>query len=260
MTDSALDPLAAFRLDGKVAIVTGASSGFGERFARVLGSVGASVVVAARRADRIEALAEQLPDGLAVPTDVADQADCERLVAATLERYGRVDVLVNNAGISDAPTKAEELDPATFASVLDVNLTACFVLSRLVAPHMFEHGSGSIVNVASIHGMVSSAPNLQVAYDSSKHGLIGLTRGLAGQWARQGVRVNAIAPGYFETELTAAMFEDDASGLGWIRRNTQMGRAGALAELDGTLLLLASEAGSYMSGAVVTVDGGWTAR
>ncbi|MEO1061738.1 MAG: glucose 1-dehydrogenase [Actinomycetota bacterium] len=259
MTTAPLDPLAAFRLDGKVAIVTGASSGFGERFARVLAAVGASVVVAARRAERIDLLAAQLPDALAVPTDVASEADCERLVAATVERYGRIDVLVNNAGISDAPAKAEELDPSSFADVLDVNLHACFVLSRLVAPHMFEQGAGSIVNVASVHGLVASAPNLQVAYDSSKHGLIGLTRGLAGQWARKGVRVNALAPGYFETELTAAMFEDDASGLGWIKRNTQMGRAGAVPELDGALLLLASEAGSYLSGSVLTVDGGWTA-
>ena len=255
-----MDPLAAFRLDGRVAIVTGASSGFGERFARVLASVGASVVIAARRIERIEALAESLPDALAVETDVADEAASARLVAATVERYGRVDVLVNNAGISDAPTKAEDLGPATFSSARDVNLHACFVLSRLVAPQMFEQGSGSIIYVASVHGLVASAPNLQVAYDSSKHGLIGLTRGLAGQWARQGVRVNALAPGYFETELTAPMFADDDSGLGWIRRNTQMGRAGAVPELDGAILLLASDAGSYMSGAVLTVDGGWTAR
>ncbi|MEM9608246.1 MAG: SDR family oxidoreductase [Actinomycetota bacterium] len=260
MPDSPLDPLSAFRLDGRVAVVTGASSGFGERFARVLAGAGASVVVAARRVERIDALADELPEAVALGTDVADPAACERLIDTTVQRYGRIDVLVNNAGLSDAPTRAEELDLETYRQVLNVNLDACFVLSQLAAKHMFEQGSGSIINIASVHGLVASAPNLQTAYDTSKHGLVGLTRSLAGQWARKGVRVNAIAPGYFETELTEAMFVDDDSGLGWIKRNTQMGRAGSLPELDGALLLLASDAGSYMSGSVVAVDGGWTAR
>lgn len=258
--DSPLDPLSAFRLDGRVAVVTGASSGFGERFARVLAGAGASVVVAARRVERIDALADELPEAVALGTDVADPAACELLIDTTVQRYGRIDVLVNNAGLSDAPTRAEELDLETYRQVLNVNLDACFVLSQLAAKHMFEQGSGSIINIASVHGLVASAPNLQTAYDTSKHGLVGLTRSLAGQWARKGVRVNAIAPGYFETELTEAMFVDDDSGLGWIKRNTQMGRAGSLPELDGALLLLASDAGSYMSGSVVAVDGGWTAR
>ncbi|MEM9034749.1 MAG: SDR family oxidoreductase [Actinomycetota bacterium] len=260
MPDSPLDPLSAFRLDGRVAVVTGASSGFGERFARVLAGAGASVVVAARRVERIDALADELPEAVALGTDVADPAACELLIDTTVQRYGRIDVLVNNAGLSDAPTRAEELDLETYRQVLNVNLDACFVLSQLAAKHMFEQGSGSIINIASVHGLVASAPNLQTAYDTSKHGLVGLTRSLAGQWARKGVRVNAIAPGYFETELTEAMFVDDDSGLGWIKRNTQMGRAGSLPELDGALLLLASDAGSYMSGSVVAVDGGWTAR
>lgn len=252
--------MSAFRLDGRVAVVTGASSGFGERFARVLAAAGAAVVVAARRVERIEALAAELPDGLAVETDVGERADCQRLIDTAIDRHGRIDVLVNNAGLSDAPTRAEDLDADTYRQVMAVNLDACLVLSQLVAPHMFAQGTGSIVNVASVHGVGASAPNLQTAYDVSKHGLVGLTRSLAGQWARKGVRVNAIAPGYFETELTAPMFTGDDAGLGWIRRNTQLGRAGLVPELDGALLLLAGDAGSYMSGAVVAVDGGWTAR
>ena len=144
------------------------------------------------------------------------------------------------------------------------NLNACFVLSRLVAPHMFEHGSGSIVNVASVHGLVASAPNLQVAYDSSKHGLIGLTRGLAGQWARRGVRVNALAPGYFETELTAALASPAVQAairaLGGVHVTVFEWSGRTQQRVIQPWRALASEAGSYMSGAVVTVDGGWTAR
>ncbi len=254
-----IDPFAAFRLDGQVAVVTGASSGLGDRFARVLDAAGASVVVAARRAERLEALVADLDDALAVATDVADDDACAALVDAALDRYGRIDVLVNNAGISDAPARAETESVEEFRRVTRVNLDACFLLSTLVAPQMIERGSGSIVNIASVHASVASAPNTQAAYDASKHGLVGLTRELACQWARHGVRVNAIAPGYVETELTDEMIADDG-GSAWIARNTPLRRAGRVDELDGALLLLATPAGSYATGSVVTVDGGWTAR
>jgi NAD(P)-dependent dehydrogenase (short-subunit alcohol dehydrogenase family) len=124
---------------------------------------------------------------------------------------------------------------------------------------MIEQGAGSIINIASIHGLCAGAPNNQAAYTAAKGGVINLTRELAVQWARKGIRVNAIAPAYFETEVTAAMFDDERS-MAWIRRNTPMGRPGALHELDGALLYLAGDASSYVTGTTLTVDGGWTAR
>jgi NAD(P)-dependent dehydrogenase (short-subunit alcohol dehydrogenase family) len=247
-------------LSGRVAIVTGASSGFGARFARVLRAAGASVVAAARRAERLEALAEEAPGVVAVPCDVSSDADCEALVRAAVERFGRIDVLVNNAGTSDAPDRVESQSPERFRSVIEVNLNAAFVLSSLVGRTMIEQRSGSVINVGSVHGQVGSSPNNQAGYVASKHGLVGLTRELALQWARHGIRVNCIAPGYFETELTAEMFTAEENGLGWITRNTPMRRSGREGELDGVLLYLASDASSYCTGQVVAVDGGWTAR
>ena len=181
-------------------------------------------------------------------------------MAAALERFGRVDVLVNNAGISDGPQRAETEDPADFVHAVEVNLTAAFHLSRLVAPGMIERRHGSIVNITSVHGLVASSPNRQAGYVASKTGLVGLTRELACQWATAGVRVNAIAPGYFATDLTGEMIATD-SGREWIERNTPMRRVGSAEdELDGALLFLASDASTYVTGQTIAVDGGWTAR
>lgn len=249
-----------FRLDGRTAIVTGASSGFGDRFTRVLSAAGATVIAAARRADRLQALADAVDRVVPVACDVSDDDALAHLVEVARERTGRLDVVVNNAGISDAPAFAESEEPARFRAVVEVNLNACFVLSSLAAPSMIEQGSGSVINIASVHGLVGSSPNNQAAYVASKGGLVNLTRELALQWARNGVRVNAIAPAYFETELTAPLFEGENSGLPWVTRNTPLRRPGRVDELDGTLLLLASPAGSYITGAVIPVDGGWTAR
>jgi NAD(P)-dependent dehydrogenase (short-subunit alcohol dehydrogenase family) len=251
-----VDVFEPFRLDGQVAIVTGASSGLGARFAHVLAGAGASVVVAARRADRIEALAKAL-DGVAVPCDVVDAADRDRLMTTTLERFGRVDILVNNAGVG-VPEPAESEAPERFAEVLDVNLTAAFAVSQLVGRSMLEAGRGTIVNVVSILGIVSAGQIPFPSYAASKGGLIALTRELAGEWSRRGVRVNALAPGWFESEMTADMFADERS-MSWVRRKAPMGRPGQPHELDGALLFLASDASSYVTGQVLAVDGGWTA-
>lgn len=257
---SSIDLANLWDLSGRVAIVTGASSGFGDRFARVLAAAGCQVVAAARRLDRLQALAREVDAVVPVRTDVAVDDDCRALVAGTLERFGRVDVLVNNAGLSDSPDRAESEDPKRFRDVIEVNLNAPFVLSSLVARSMIEAGrGGSIINITSVHARVGSAPNTQAAYVASKGGLENLTRELALQWARYDIRVNALAPGYFETELTAEMIGSE-SGLRWIERNTPLRRPGAPHELDGALLYLASDASSYVTGQVVAVEGGWLAR
>lgn len=249
-----------FRLDGRTAIVTGASSGFGDRFARVLTAAGATVIAAARRQDRLEALAREVDGVIPVACDVSDDQALAALVDVARQRTGRIDVVVNNAGISDAPAFAEHEEPSQFRAVVEVNLNASFVLSSLAAPTMIEQGAGSIINIASVHGLVGSSPNNQAAYVASKGGLVNLTRELALQWARHGVRVNAIAPAYFETEMTAPFFEGENSALQWVTRNTPMRRPGHPEELDALLLLLSSPAGGYITGATIPVDGGWTAR
>jgi NAD(P)-dependent dehydrogenase (short-subunit alcohol dehydrogenase family) len=251
-------PLDRFRLDGSVAIVTGASSGLGDHFARVLHAVGAHVVVTARRADRLERLVEQLPGAMAVTADMASEVDRERLVAEVLAAFGRVDVLVNNAGVGHAVgVENEGLD--LFRDAMEVNVTALWHLSKLSAPSMIEHGAGAIVNVASMLGHVGSTPVKQAHYCASKGAVISLTRELALQWARKGIRVNALCPGWFPSEMTAGMESDDASQR-FITTNSPIPRMGELHELDGALLLLASPAGTFLTGQSIIVDGGWTAR
>jgi hypothetical protein len=217
------------------------------------------VVAVARRRDRLDALASEHDAITAAACDVTDDDALVGLVRETLQRHGRIDVLVNNAGVSDGPMDAMDEDPGLFRRVVEVDLNAPFVLSTLVARSMVAKGGGSIVNITSIHGLVASAPNNQAAYVAAKTGLSGLTRELGCQWATDGVRVNAIAPGYFASELTEELLAGE-SGSRWVVRNTPMRRPGTESELDGALLFLASDASSYVTGQVLAVDGGWTAR
>ena len=253
------DPLNVFRLDGKIALVTGASSGIGAQTVKLFSSLGAKVIAAARREDRLQDLANQYPNVMAVKCDVGVEADCKNLVDTVINEYGKIDILINNAGISD-PIPALEEDLDQFKRVIQIDLISCFHLAQLCAQHMeTQETGGAIVNVASIHGFVGSSPNNQPGYTAAKGGLINLTRELALEWARHGIRVNAIAPGYISTELTDEMIAGE-SGRKWIERNTPMRRPGEVNELDGAMLLLASDAGSYITGETIAIDGGWLAR
>jgi hypothetical protein len=213
-------------------------------------------VLAARRADRIEALAKEL-DAVAVTCDVSDDAQCQALVDATVDAHGHVDVLVNNAGVG-VPIAAEDEPIDHFRDTVAVNLTAAYLLAQIAGRRMLEQGRGSIVNVVSMLGLVGAGQIPFPSYAASKGGLVNLTRELAAEWGRRGVRVNALAPGWFESEMTAEMFADEKS-MAWVRRKAPMGRGGEAHELDGALLFLASDASSYVTGQILAVDGGWTA-
>lgn len=254
-------PWDRFRLDGRVAVVTGASSGMGVVFGEALAGAGARVVLAARRAERLEEVASGIRaaggQALALPCDVARAEEVDRLVEDTAARLGPAEILVNNAGFTTV-VPAEDQTFEDWQAQLDVNLSGAFLCAQRFGRAMLEAGRGSIVNVASVLGLVGAGQIKQAAYAASKGGLVNLTRELAAQWARRGVRVNALAPGWFPTEMTGDMFEDERS-MRWMRSRTPMGRGGELPELAGPLLFLASDAASFVTGHVLVVDGGWTA-
>ena len=255
VTGPPIDPLARFRLDGRVAVVTGASSGIGNRCARVLDVLGATVVVSARRTDRIEALASSLERGDAIECDVSQRGASAALVDEVVGRHGRVDVVVANAGITETtPALKESVD--RFAEVVNVDLVAPFELAQAAVRHIREAGEGgSIVNVASAAALRSTPLLPQGSYTAAKTGLVGLTRELALQWARYGVRVNALCPGMFPSEMTSELVDNDELRAGF-ERTVPLRRVGSPDELDAAFAFLATQASSYMTGQILVIDGG----
>jgi NAD(P)-dependent dehydrogenase (short-subunit alcohol dehydrogenase family) len=245
-----------FRLDGRVALVTGASSGLGVAIAQCLAEAGADVVLGARRVDRLEQT-KQLVEAtgrraLAVQTDVVDPDQCTAMVTAAVEAFGRVDVLVNNAGYGWAAPATRET-PEQFRKVIDVNLNGQYWMAQAFGRAAKE--GGSVINISSVLGLKASHVP-QAAYSASKAALIGLTRDLAMQWTgRKGIRVNALAPGFFESEMTA-QYPDGYLDAMQIR--IPAGRKGNAEELAAALIFLASDAGGYVTGQTLAVDGGMT--
>lgn len=242
-------------LAGRVAIVTGTSSGLGVQFAKALDAAGARVVLASRRHEVDVVLAETLHDALAVRCDVRGPEDRATLVASAIERHGRIDILVNNAGVAFSGP-AEDEDAERFSSLLDTNFVAVLALSQLVAPYMFDHGGGAIVNIASPSATTSLDRYPLAGYAASKAGVVALTRELAAQWGRRGVRVNAIAPHFFPAATDGYLQDPDL--VAWLTDRLPLGRTARIEELDGPLLFLCSDASSYITGQTLVVDGGWT--
>jgi NAD(P)-dependent dehydrogenase (short-subunit alcohol dehydrogenase family) len=251
-----------FDLTGRVALVTGGARGLGLAMARALGTYGARLILLdCDGATAESAAATLMADGLearAVAVDVTRGEDVRRQVAAIVAAEGSLDVLVNNAGIV-INVPAESMSEDDWQRVIAVNLTGVFLVAQAAGVQMIKQGKGSIINIASMSGLIANYPQPQCSYNASKAGVIMLTKSLASEWAVHGVRVNAIAPGYMRTELTAKFFEDPQIIEQWLKP-TPMGRPGEPDELGGLAVYLASDASSFMTGSVLVIDGGFTSR
>jgi len=250
-----------FDIEGQTAIVTGASSGLGVTFAETLAERGVNLVIAARRQNKLVEVAEDLASKygikvVPVKTDVSQEEQVTSMVKTTIENFGSLEILVNNAGIASL-SPSVDMDLEEWKKVIDVNLTGVFLCARTAAREMIKRNYGKIVNIASIYGAVGdifpTAP-----YYASKGAVINLTRALAIEWAPYKINVNAIAPGFFPSEMTASVFQDKKA-MEHILSRTPLGRTGEPLDLKAALTYLASPASNYVTGQTVFIDGGWTA-
>jgi NAD(P)-dependent dehydrogenase (short-subunit alcohol dehydrogenase family) len=248
--------LEQFRLDGKVALVTGATRGIGLAIARQFGEAGAKVMLTGRtRNGDVDALCESGTNAW-VEGDVTDPATAESLVAATIDRFGRIDILVNNAGIADSGDFLGFTD-TRLRAITETNFLAPFRIARAAVKPMLEQGGGNILNIGSISADVANKPQFQVAYNASKAAVHQMTRVMAFEYAGRGIRVNALAPGYVVSDMTAGGIAKPEWNRVWTE-NTPMGRFGRPEEMANCALFLCSPASSYVTGAILTADGGYT--
>lgn len=247
-----------FRLDGRVAVVSGASSGLGAGVARALAAAGAKVGVVARRKERLEALAGEI-GGVAVACDLQEVARAGDAVNEVAAALGPPEILVAAAGNKFSQDRAEDESLDDIMATLRLNLVAPFRMAQAAFPHMAANGRGAIVFISSISGHVGVPSIPQASYAASKLGLSGLCSELAVQWARHSIRVNTVAPGMFRSEITESLYNDER-GQAWLRRHTPLPYDGSVDDFIGPVLWLVSDAGRYTTGQTVIVDGGWTAR
>jgi NAD(P)-dependent dehydrogenase (short-subunit alcohol dehydrogenase family) len=254
--------LESFSLDGETAIVTGAAQGLGKQMATGLTEMGADVAIADVNIEKAEQTAAELDDEtdvIATEVDVTDEASVEAMVDDVTDRLGPIDVLVNNAGIVEN-SPAEETSIESWRRVVSVNLDGVFLCAKHVGQQMLDRGEGRIVNISSMSGFDVNVPQKQASYNTTKAGVRMLTQSLAVEWGDQGVRVNAIAPGYMRTELVDEVLEENPEMEETWLENTPMGRLGRPEELKELVVYLASDASSYMTGSTVVMDGGYTSR
>ncbi len=249
-----------FSLEGKTALLTGGTAGIGRRFATVLAEAGARTVVVARRAELLEELERELgPLVSTIVADLADPAEAERAAHEAVELVGPIDIVVNNAAYIAGGVKAEDETMEQIHTTVNVNLISPIRIVQVLMPSMKERGSGSIVNVSSMVASVGIGRFPQAVYSACKGGLNAITREWSAQWSRYGISINAIAPGFIETEMTSEVMQVQKVH-DWIVGNTLIPRPGRVDDFDGALLFLCSDASEYVTGQIITVDGGWTAH
>ncbi|CAM3118399.1 glucose 1-dehydrogenase [Staphylococcus argensis] len=252
-----------FKLNGKVAIVTGGAMGLGQAMAEALAQAGADIVIADINLPLAKKTAQNISEAegvktTAIETDVTDPEAVNQMADTVVEEYGKIDILVNNAGMT-INEKAEEMSYENWKKVMDLNLNGIFLVAQTVGKIMIKQGYGSIINTSSMSGLIANKPQEQCSYNASKAGVIMLTKSLAMEWSKYGIKVNTIAPGYMKTELTKPFFDKGGAMIDDWMGFTPMGRPGAPHELGGIVVYLASDASSFAQGSVFTIDGGYTA-